>query len=76
MTGKDLIIYILQNNLENASAIEIINKVLLTEDQIAAKFGVGIETIRAWQSLKVIDGICLRGKMYYYNDTLDPRDRR
>ena len=76
MTGKDLIIYILQNDLEDASVIEIINKVLLTEDQIAAKFRVGIETIRVWQSLKIINGICLMGKMYYYNDTLDPRDRR
>ena len=76
MTGKDLIIYILQNDLGDASVIEIMNKVLLTEDQIAAKFRVGIETIRVWQALKIINGICLMGKMYYYNDTLDPRDRR
>ena len=46
MTGKDLIIYILQNDLEDVSVIGIVKKVLLTENQLAAKFNVGVDTIR------------------------------
>lgn len=73
MTGKDLIIYILQNDLEDVSVIGIVKKVLLTENQLAAKFDVGVDTIRVWQTLKLINGISIGGSVYYYNDTPDPR---
>lgn len=73
MTGKDLIIYILQNDLEDVSVIGIVKKVLLTENQLAAKFDVGVDTIRVWQTLKLINGIKVGESVYYYNDTPDPR---
>ena len=73
MTGKDLIIYILQNDLEDVSVIGIVKKVLLTENQLDAKFDVGVDTIRVWQTLKLINGIKVGGSVYYYNDTPDPR---
>ena len=58
MTGKDLIIYILQNNLEN----EVVLKDSFFDGfmdgyEAAAKFGVGIETIRVWHSLGMLDGL-------------------
>lgn len=49
MTGKDLILYILQNNLENE---EILNPggsvAFVSEVDLAAYNGVGIATIHAW----------------------------
>lgn len=53
MTGRELILYILQNNLEN----EVIIKdglfvELLNEQEAAAKFNVGVATIRTWRKYK------------------------
>ena len=76
MTGKDLIIYILQNNLEDAEVVNIVSKIFLTDYQVAAKFKVGVDTIRAWQALKLIDGINIRGAMYYYDNISDPRIKK
>lgn len=75
MTGKDLIVYILQNDLENVSLNKIIKEILLTESQLAARFGVGVDTIRAWHKIKMINGVVTIGdSVYYYVDTPDPRD--
>ena len=50
MTGRELILYILQNNLENEV---VINQGLfvgfLNEKEAAIKFNVGIATIKAWR---------------------------
>lgn len=75
MIGKDLIIYILNNGLENSDVVDILKKALLTEKQIAAKFCVGVDTIRAWQSLHFIDGFMIGNSVYYYVDTKDPRKK-
>ena len=50
VTGRELIIYILQNNLEN----EVVLKnglfiELLNEQEAAVRFNVGIATIKAWR---------------------------
>lgn len=52
MTGKDLIIYILKNDLENKPVFED-NKLLgfMTVEEAAAKFGYGPGTIKAWIQL-------------------------
>lgn len=50
MTGKELILYILQNNLENEVVIK--NGLLisvLSDEEAAIKFNVGIATVRAWR---------------------------
>ena len=59
MTGKDLIIYILQNDLENE---RILN--LLTVDEAAVKFNVGPATIRVWFEYDVISGIKIGNELY------------
>lgn len=49
ITGRDLILYILQNNLEDEPVFE--DGMLLgfmNEMEAAVKFGVGVSTIRAW----------------------------
>lgn len=65
MTGKELIIYILKNNLENEEIFKN-GKItgFLTTEEAAAKWGVGVETIKMWNSISIIDGISI-GKTIY-----------
>lgn len=74
MTGRDLIIYILQNNLED----EVISKDgflvwLLSEKEVAAKFDVGLNTVRLWFDLRMIQGIKLGNQIFFPRDVKDPR---
>lgn len=51
MTGRELILHILQNNLENEVVVK--NGLfigLLNEKEAAVKFNVGIATIRVWRN--------------------------
>ena len=59
MTGRDLIIYILENKLESE---RILN--LMTIDEAAAKYNVGPATIRVWLDYDVISGIKLGDTIY------------
>lgn len=54
MTGKDLIIYILANNLENTVVSDWPEWKLYTEEEAAVKFDTGINTIKA---------LCATGKL-------------
>ena len=58
MTGKELIIYILQKDLYN-------EKLLLTTNEKAAELHVGEATVVAWHSLGVIIGIEFNGELYF-----------
>lgn len=74
MTGRDLIIYIMQNNLED----EVVLKEgffvgFMDENEAAAKFSVGVETIRVWYSLRMLDGIRVGKKLYFFKNVPDPR---
>ena len=65
ITGRDLIIYILQNNLENEPVIKdgkIIG--LMTVEEAAAKWDVGVSTVVAYYKLGLIPGAVLGGKIY------------
>lgn len=65
MTGRDLIIYILENHLEDEVVFKD-GKIpgFLSKTEAAVKFNVGIYTIRTWFDLGVIDGIELGGELY------------
>lgn len=73
MTGRELIIYILQNNLED---IQIFSGKgfmgFVTESEAAVKFNVGLETIRAWFNCGVIDGVKLGDNIYILPNTKNP----
>lgn len=56
MTGKDLIIYILQNNLENVELIKDGKLVFMDERQAAVKFNVGIASIKTMVKTGIIPG--------------------
>lgn len=65
MTGRDLICYILENNLENKPLVQ--NGKLcgfLTAKEAAVKFNVGVTTVYVWYELGVIDGFTLYGNLF------------
>lgn len=65
MTGRELIIYILENKLENKEVFD--HGVLLgfiSEDEAAIKFGVGTATIRVWVAKGYLQGIRLNDAVY------------
>jgi excisionase family DNA binding protein len=65
MTGKDLILYILQNDLEDEPVFKD-GKLLgfVTAGEVAAKMDVGVATVYVWLHQKRLDGIFIGGKIY------------
>ena len=65
MTGRDLIIYILSNGLEDKPIFEN-GKVLgfMNEVEAASKFGVGLATIKVWCDCDVIDHVTIGNRTY------------
>lgn len=75
MTGREIIMYILENNLENE---EFNNSSVfidyITTGEAAIKFNVGYATIKAWIDEDKIHGaINVDGKIYIPRTTKDPR---
>ena len=71
MTGLDLIIYILANNLENKPISEN-GKFLdfMTASEAAAKLGVGVTTIRVWVAQGKLDGIIIGDAVYVFPNSV------
>lgn len=76
MLGRDLIIYILQNNLEDSPVFED-GKLLgfMNEDEAAIKFGVGSATIKIWVELDMLDGVKIGDRLYIPADAKLKFDR-
>ena len=69
MTGRELIIFIMQNKLEDKVLCE-----LMSETEAATKFNVGVTTIRVWYDYGYITGgLDIGGTLYFLKDTPDPR---
>ena len=74
MTGKELIVYILQNDLENEIVIKDgIFVWLMDENEAAVKFGVGVSTIRAWYMCGMLSGTKIGEHLYFLRNTSAPR---
>ena len=71
MTGRELIIYILENNLEDKPVFED-GKILglMTVEEAALKFGVGSATIITWFHLDMIKGIRISDRIYILADSV------
>lgn len=66
MTGRELIIYILQNNLQDEPVFnngEFLG--FLTAEQVAAKLGFGTETIKTWAELGWVKGYSFNDELYF-----------
>lgn len=65
MTGKDLIIYILQNNLEDEPVFQQGKFIgFVTAGEVAEKLNVGVATVYVWVYQKRLDGILVGGTLY------------
>ena len=74
MTGKELILYILQNNLEDTIVLQNGFFVgFMTEEEAAVKFGVGVAQIRAWYYCEMLKGTQIGDSLYFLKDVADPR---
>lgn len=76
MTGKELILYILQNDLENEVVIKDgIFVWLMDEEEAAVKFDVGVATIRAWYMCGMLSGTKIGNRLYFFRNVTDPRKK-
>lgn len=67
MTGRELIIYILENNLENEEIFsgDTVNLPgLLTLEEATVKMNTGISTVRTLYTLGKIEGCQIGGQIY------------
>lgn len=73
MTGRDLIIYILENHLENEPFFkdgELLG--FMNEEKAAAKFGVGTATIKVWVNEGLLEGIRIGDMIYIPQNATNP----
>ena len=76
MTGRDLILFILENKLENELVVKDgIFIWLMNEEEAAAKFGVGVATIKTWFDLNKLDGFKIKDRLYFLRTVKDPREK-
>lgn len=65
MTGRDLILYILKNNLENEPVFKDGKFIgFLTVEEAAARFDIGVAAILAWIKLDLIPAFAINGVFY------------
>lgn len=65
MTGRELIIYILENGLEDESVFRDGKFVgFLTVGEAAVKFETGEATIWAYCAMEMLDGCMIGGELY------------
>lgn len=69
MTGRDLIVYILSNGLEDESVFNDGKFIgFITVSEAAEKMNVGLETIYAWIVQGRLEHICFEGKYFITAD--------
>lgn len=65
MTGRDLILYILQNNLEDEPVVKDGKFIgLLSTDEVAIEFRVGRATVKTWVEIELLDGVKIGNELY------------
>lgn len=67
LTGKDIIIYILENDLVNTEFIcdKVFSDLFIGAAEVAEYFGVGVATIETMYLMKKIRGIKIDGELYF-----------
>lgn len=74
MTGRELILYILENKLEDEIVIKDgIFVWLMDENEAAVKFDVGVATVRAWYATGMASGTKIGEHLYFLRCMSDPR---
>ena len=72
MTGRDLIVLVMENNLENVDIFDkkFIESIMPTVEKVAVTFNVGVATVDAWLEGGCLDGVELDGQVYILPDSL------
>lgn len=76
MTGRDLILYILENHLEDKPVLE--NGKLLgfvSVQEIAIKYNVGVATVLTWLNQMSVEALIIRDRIYIPADFKSPTER-
>ena len=75
LTGKDIIVYILENNLVDTEFIcdKMFSDLFIEAAEVAEYFGVGVATIEAMYQLKKIHGVKIGGELYFPRIILGPK---
>ncbi len=73
LTGRDLIIYIMENQLEDNYILDE-GRLLgfMTLSEAAVKFGVGLVTVEVWWAMDYIEGIKIGEDIYISMDAQKP----
>ena len=75
MTGKELIVYILENDLVNEEMVKDGVPIwLMSVGEAAFKFNVGVFTVNTWAINEQIEYEVINGQTYIYKNAKDPRD--
>ena len=69
MTGRDLIVYILSNRLENqkieeGNLVPVIHN-YMNESEVASALGVGVATIKVWFKMEYFSDFMIRDDTIY-----------
>jgi excisionase family DNA binding protein len=73
MTGRDLILYILSNNLENEPVFQNGKFIgFITAAEAAAKMNVGVPTVCVWIAQNQLDGVRIGDNFYVPADSVRP----
>jgi predicted transcriptional regulator len=76
MTGRDLILYILANNLEDKPVFENGKFIgFVTVDDVAVKTNVGLATVHTWIHQGRLDSVAIREGIYIPANYKSPIDR-
>lgn len=74
MTGRELIMFILENKLEDEVVIKDgIFVGFMDEYEAAAMFDVGVATVRTWHTMGKLSGVKIGDRLYFLRDAKDPR---
>lgn len=75
ITGKDVIIYILENDLVDKVVISEadVSDIFLTMEEVAIKFDTGIAVIEALYELGMIKGYDIGGHVYFSKNIQNPK---
>lgn len=77
MTGRDLIVYILQKNLEDEPILKNGSIVgFMNENEAAVKFEVGLSTIKVWHELGMLTGTKIGDSIFFLRHTTKPEGDR
>ena len=76
MTGRDLIVYILANGLEEEPVFNNGKFIgFVTASEVAKKLNVGVATVYVWVHQKQLDGVIIGDTLYIPANFTSPMDQ-